>query len=195
MTTKAVSRTRRSVLRSARLRARAQARTAGPRSRSATEAGAAPALGETLARLARVSTSLSVGFGVLAKTAHGERVAQKSAALAAAHRAIADEIAAVAVTLGVGVPRVRSTCGDRLRWEWLASSARLLDGAPDVRLLAECARLAREASDVAGAMPSDAAPGPQAALRQVVADLHRASAIAQRVVARPGLLQRSLALT
>jgi hypothetical protein len=35
----------------------------------------------------------------------------------------------------------RARTGDRLRWEWLASTATVLDGAADARLLAECARI------------------------------------------------------
>ena len=50
--------------------------------------------------------------------------------------------ATIAAAAAVGIdarPRAR-TC-DRLRWEWLASTATVVDGSPDGRLLSECARI------------------------------------------------------
>jgi hypothetical protein len=184
----AASRARRSVLRSAHRRSREKLRAFAARGRSVPSA-AAPAvaapLRDALARLAAVSSNLSVGFAVIAKTTHDAHLARESGSLAAAHRAIAEEVAAVAATAGISVPRVRSTCGERLRWEWLASSARLLDGTPELRLLGECARLQREASAIAGSLPIEVAAAARNAVRQVVTDLDRASAIARRFARQP----------
>jgi hypothetical protein len=186
----AASRVRRSVLRSAHRRSREKLRAVAARGRSGPSAAAAAvaaAIGDALGRLAAVSSNLAVGFGVIAKTTRDAHLARECASLAAAHRAIAEEVAAVAATLGISVPSVRSTCGERLRWEWLASSARLLDGTAELRLVGECARLQREASELAASLPMDVAAAARTAVRQVVTDLDRASAIARRIARQPQL--------
>jgi hypothetical protein len=49
---------------------------------------------------------------------------------------------AVAAAEACGVDaRPRHRTGERLRWEWLASTATVVDGAADEWILAECARI------------------------------------------------------
>jgi hypothetical protein len=44
-----------------------------------------------------------------------------------------------------GLRYTSSALGSRLRWEWLASTAGMLDGSFEVRLLSECARVLADA--------------------------------------------------
>ena len=131
----------------------------------------------SLVRLGMVCASLQAGFGSLAKHAGGAAIADEAASLAAAHGAIADKVAVIASSLGIDVPRLKPTCGERLRWEWLASSARLIDGSPESRLLAECTRLLDEAVN----LDRDAAALSPIAMRQIRLALERMRASAERL--------------
>jgi hypothetical protein len=104
--------------------------------------------------------------------------------LADAYRSLAAHIAGLALSLGNVPPRTRSTCRERLRWEWLASSARLLDGAPERRLLAECAVSERDADRAASGLRTDAAVELHPAMRQIHATLGRARNASVRLAAR-----------
>lgn len=134
-----------------------------------------------LAPLAVACSNLALGYAVTAKHARDEHVADHAVMLADAYRSLSAHIAGLALSLGSTPPRTKATCGERLRWEWLASSARLLDGAPDERLLAECAR-AREAADAATAeLQQDPAVQMHPAMRQIHATLVRARNAAVRL--------------
>ncbi len=68
-------------------------------------------------------------------------VAAKSAA--SFLRSLRDATIVAASRWGIDArPRPR-TC-ERLRWEWLASTATVVAGCPDARLIAECARILAE---------------------------------------------------
>jgi hypothetical protein len=159
---------------------------------AASSPSASPSIRESIAdllpRLAMLSVKLHVGFGVLAKYAHDADLATEAGALAAAHRAIADEVVELALSLGIETPRIKSTCGERLRWEWLVSSARLTDGAPDSQLIAECTRLQREVAAAAevAAVGADAAEGASSAseMRQIHTELARARGLGERLASR-----------
>lgn len=85
----------------------------------------------------------AVGLDVCARRTSDELtfVAAKSAA--AFLRELSAATVEAAEARGVSV-RPRSRTCDRLRWEWLASTATIVDGSPDARLLAECVRLLSE---------------------------------------------------
>jgi hypothetical protein len=114
-------------------------------------------------------TAAAVGFELCALRTHDETIAVAATNAAAFLRSLASET-------GVDArPRAR-TC-DRLRWEWLASTGTVLDGAPDRRLASECARLLA-AVDVseAGALANGILPR----FRVAAAEAHSlAAAIAQ----------------
>lgn len=101
-------------------------------------ARSAPEMVDALRRVAEACAAAAVGLDACAKHAHDRALAGESSELAREHRALADELAGVAASLGAGARR-SSTC-ERLRWEWLASTAGVLDGAPDTRLFTECLR-------------------------------------------------------
>lgn len=98
------------------------------------------------AALAMVSAcnAAAVGFDLCARRTDDETIAVAARSAAACVRALAGATVSAARGLGIDArPRVR-TC-DRLRWEWLASTAMVVDGSADGRLLAECARILAEA--------------------------------------------------
>lgn len=105
-----------------------------------------------MARLAISSANLAAGYGVTARHSSDERLVAECVALASLHGAVASDLASLLASRGAPPPRVTMTCGERLRWEWLASSARLIDGAAESRLLAECARIRGEADDAAAVL-------------------------------------------
>ncbi|MBX3188298.1 MAG: hypothetical protein KF819_14865 [Labilithrix sp.] len=131
---------------------------------------------EHLRRLAAACSALTAGFTASAKHARDAHVAEEALTLAEVHRALQDEIAAVGAPLGL-VSRPTST-SERLRWEWLASTAAALDGAPDARMLQECARLERDALAAASALA--ALP-----FQSVAAALRRAWAMLERLLTAP----------
>jgi hypothetical protein len=110
-----------------------------------------------MTRLALASSNLALGYAVTARHAHDEHLAAECTALADLHRMVARDLATLVALSGARPPRVTSTCGERLRWEWLASSARLIDGTAEGRLLAECARIQRETDDAVAVVERSAA--------------------------------------
>lgn len=120
---------------------------------------------ETLTQLASDVASIALGFAVVAKRASNATIAEGARTLEMVHGAIAGEVARVALSRGGSAPRTKASCGDRLRWEWLASSSRWLDGGrSETRLLDECERLAQMAmASAAAALPAN--------MRHVVASL------------------------
>lgn len=134
-----------------------------------------------LGPLAVACANLALGYAVTAKHAHDEHVADHAVMLADAYRSLSAHIAGLALSLGSTPPRTKATCGERLRWEWLASSARLLDGAPDERLLAECLRAQQVADAATAELQEDAAVGIHPAMRQIHATLVRSRNAAVRL--------------
>lgn len=129
-------------------------------------------------------SKLAGGYGICARRARDGHVADVGGSLSTLHRAVAEELAAFLVASGAGVPRTKPTCSERLRWEWLASTGRLMGGAPEKPVLAECARL-ESAVEHHAAVVRDAAPVPAGVdLRQIVTLLQRARAASLRLVER-----------
>lgn len=80
----------------------------------------------------------AIGLDACAKHTSDARVAQIASAAARAARALADDARALAAPGDrARAPRM----SERLRWEWIASSSKVLDGSADARLLDESARL------------------------------------------------------
>lgn len=103
---------------------------------------------ERVRRMASACHSVTAGFHVCAKYTKNPVLAEMARSMAFEQGVLADEVARLAATLGAqSIPKGHTS--DRLRWEWLASTATVLDGTSDVRLLAECVRMMREACDAA----------------------------------------------
>lgn len=103
-----------------------------------------------------------------ARHASDEGLVAECVSLASLHRAVASDLASLLASAGATPPRIIMTCGERLRWEWLASSARLIDGAAESRLLVECARIRGEADAAAAELVRYDAQIPSA-LRRILA--------------------------
>jgi hypothetical protein len=126
---------------------RAPSRALGPSARRRPEAkapAAAPSLdprvADALRRLASGCAAAAVGFEACAKHAVDDQLRFAVQGLAIDLRTAADRADTLGAAFGVERRRGPRTC-ERLRWEWLASSGKLLDGAPDARLLVESERL------------------------------------------------------
>lgn len=94
---------------------------------------------EHLRKIALACTEAAACYEVLTKRAKSAEVAGDAMELAIRHRACIDALDAI------GLPARRASTCERLRWEWFASTAALLDGAADARLAREGARLSRDA--------------------------------------------------
>ncbi len=133
---------------SAKANGRRSTRTAAPA--EMTTSGALGKTREAALSIAAACIAASGGFDLCARRTQDETIAVAAASAAAHLRVLFDATVAAAAATGIDArPRAR-TC-DRLRWEWLASTATVLDGAPDARLLAECARIL-DAVDAGGAV-------------------------------------------
>ncbi|MBX3205034.1 MAG: hypothetical protein KF764_08185 [Labilithrix sp.] len=132
-------------------------------------------------------SAAAAGFDLCARRADDETIAVAARSAASFLRALLDATVAVARGHGVEVrPRAR-TC-ERLRWEWLASTATVLDGSPSGRLLSECARILSEVHPSDGRGLGD----------EITARLRVASAEAYSLAAAVGQLRQgrlALALT
>lgn len=85
----------------------------------------------------------AVGFDLCAVRTQDQTIAVAAKSAAAFLRSLQSATVASVAPFGIDArPRVRTA--DRLRWEWLASTATVLDGAPDGRLAGECARILSE---------------------------------------------------
>lgn len=101
-------------------------------------------------KIAESAQAASIGFDVCARRAGTKAVAERMTWLAAEARAIAEH-AAARVPGGVRGP----TTSERMRWEWLASTAALLDGGTEGRLAAESSRLVAIAEESAAHIDDD----------------------------------------
>jgi hypothetical protein len=96
------------------------------------------------ATLASACTSAATGFELLVRRTREPSIAAAATGAAAHLRSVAAAAVADAASRGLDA-RPRARTGDRLRWEWLASTASVLDGTADQRILEECARVLGDA--------------------------------------------------
>lgn len=101
-------------------------------------------------RIAAAMQSASLGFDVCARRATDRKNAERMTWLAGEARAIA-ELVADKVAGGVRRP----TTSERMRWEWLASTAALLDGGADGRIAEEANRHLAIAEESAARIDDD----------------------------------------
>jgi hypothetical protein len=126
--------------------------------------------------IASACSAAAVGFDLCAVRTPDDMIAVAAKSAAAFLRSLLDATVAAADSAGIDA-RPRARTGDRLRWEWLASTATILDGAPDGRLVSECARILSEVDSVAAIGLED---GIAARFRLALAEAHSlASAIDQ----------------
>jgi hypothetical protein len=183
---------RRSVLRSAHRRAsggRVTSRTRGIAVATLAMAPVVPfspstALVAALQQLTVLGARLAAGYGIAAKRARDLHVADVGASLSTLHHAVAEELAGVLSSFEMRVPRTKPTCSERLRWEWLASTGRLMSGAPELQVLEECRRIEHEAEEHVVALRDEASAHDLVELSQVVALLQRARAASLRLEPR-----------
>lgn len=93
-----------------------------------------------------VATALSAaiaGFEVCARRSRDPRIVVAARSAAECLQLLFAATLVAAADVGVDAHPRRRTC-DRLRWEWLASTATVVDGRPDRRVLSECARILEE---------------------------------------------------
>lgn len=121
-------------------------RESGVRLRDERRAGSI----DDLRKLAEAMQSAAIGFDVCARRAGEKKVAARMTALANEARAIA-EAAATKVAGGVRRP----STSERMRWEWLASTAALLDGGIEGRIADEADRHLALAEDCAARLDRD----------------------------------------
>jgi hypothetical protein len=88
-------------------------------------------------------SAAAVGFELCALRTRDETISVAAKNAAAFLRSLGGATENAARAKGIDA-RPRSRTCDRLRWEWLASTATVLDGSPDGRLASECARLLSE---------------------------------------------------
>lgn len=128
-------------------------------------------------------TAAAVGFDLCAARTHDETIAVAAKNAAAFLRSLGQATEAAARAKGIEARPRERTC-DRLRWEWLASTATVLDGSSDARLAGECARLLSEVDVASGRNLGD---GIAARFRVAVAEARSlASAIEQMERAQKG---------
>ena len=152
--------------------------------RSAPRSVPSAALVNALQQLATSGARLALGYAITATRARDPRAADVGASLATLHRAVAEELAAVLVSLGMSVPRTKPTCSERLRWEWLASTGLLTNGRAELAVLDECTRIERLAEDHVIMLNAEASALGILELRQLVTRLQSARAASLRLQAR-----------
>ena len=146
------------------------------------DASAARVSQEDVNRLAAACSSLAHGFAVLSRGLDDAASADRALAIASVHAEVAAMVGSIATTVGLVTPRTKATCGERLRWEWLASSARLTDGASQKRLFDECWRLQQDAAALTVRMDGAAIPTVKRAVRQICAALGRMRIAASKLL-------------
>lgn len=105
---------------------------------------------DDLRKVAEAMQSASLGFDICARRANEKKIAERMGWLADEARAIADA-AAAKVDGGVRKP----STSERMRWEWLASTAALLDGGAGGRIADEANRHVTIAEESAGRIDED----------------------------------------
>lgn len=129
---------------------------------------------DELRAIASALMTAAAGFDVCARRARTNDVATRMAALAAQTKRTADDASAL---VPGGVRRLSTS--ERLRWEWLASTAALLDGGAESRLCDEANRHVAAAVVAASRVEDDS-------LGDVVSRVHELAAMG-RVVTESGL--------
>ena len=115
-----------------------------------TTSGALGKACEAALSIATACNAAAGGFDLCARRTQDETIAVATRNAAGFLRSLSEATIAAAAARGIDArPRAR-TC-DRLRWEWLASTATVVDGTPDGRLLSECARILADV-DTTGAV-------------------------------------------
>jgi len=152
------------------------------------------ALAASVQGLVVACARLATGYELCARRARELHVADVAGSLSTLHRAVTDELASFLAASGASVPRTKPTCSERLRWEWLASTGRLVDGAPERQVLIECARIEEGVAALVVALREHADHTDHAVerdldldldgLRQVVTLLDRARAASVRLRGR-----------
>ncbi len=128
-----------------KLLARTRSRWAGSKQRAvrASRARASRELAETAIAITSTCNAAIAGFELCARRTHDVTIAVAATSAADFLRVLVEATIAAAAERGIdAVARART--GDRLRWEWLASTATVVDGTSDARLLGEGARLVPE---------------------------------------------------
>lgn len=120
---------------------------AGGTKKKTTKAAVFAPSGDQLRKIAVACVEAAACYDVLAKRARTPELSGEATELALRHRATVAAVDAIAFAQGMPARRV-STC-EHLRWEWFASTAAVLDGAPDMRLAREGARISRDAAAAA----------------------------------------------
>lgn len=87
----------------------------------------------------------AIGFDVCAARTRDATTAVAARSLAGLLRSLQRAVVTAARAAGIDARPKARTC-DRLRWEWLASTGSVLDGAPERRLAGECVRVLSDAS-------------------------------------------------
>jgi hypothetical protein len=95
--------------------------------------------------IAAAASDAALGLDVCAKRSRSPIVQARASELAQRCRALA---------LAMG-PVMRTRMADRMRWEWLASTASLLEPTPERRIVAECLQVFDPALDAACAFRGD----------------------------------------
>jgi hypothetical protein len=137
-------------------------RTSKPASAQATNAKRAKpyapkGVAEAALAIASACGAVVAGFEPCVRRTRDVKIAVAARNAAGSLKALQEATIAADDALGVDArPRAR-TC-DRLRWEWLASTATVVDGSADARLLSGCARIL---SEVVAATRSTNALGPE----------------------------------
>jgi len=96
-----------------------------------------------LGTITRALAGALTGYALCGRRTTDPTVAVAVNNAAASASALLDAIVRETAAHGVdAAPRTRM--GDRLRWEWLASTGSVMDGAVEMRILTECARVLGE---------------------------------------------------
>jgi hypothetical protein len=94
--------------------------------------------------LVSAASSAVIGFDLCARRTRDKTIAVAAENAAASLRSLVEATTEIGGGLQANAaPRART--GERLRWEWLASTAMVVDGAAEGRLLSECARILGDA--------------------------------------------------
>lgn len=112
------------------MRARRKVRANASQGHNPADVAPSPTAAEKA--IAAACSSAAEGFALCASRTRDE-------VIAVAARSASEVVRAIAAQIPPGVHKKRM--GDRLRWEWLVSTAIIVDGSPDARLLAECAKV------------------------------------------------------
>ncbi len=98
------------------------------------------AIAEGAVAITAACSAAIAGFELCASRGRDSRIAVAAKNASEALRVLFASVITAADDLGIDAHPRRRTC-DRLRWEWLASTATVIDGHPEGRLLSECARV------------------------------------------------------